>query len=279
MHLNDELRPDRTRTKPSTVYRNVEILYHPDSREWSFLHPEGGGRVFLRAQGSARMAIDRILGRGAAERQTPLSCAPWRSSRRSVGPSAAAETANGADASLAHTLDGTAAGSVLARLPATGRAAQVQLIVREMYRWKGALPANFGLVPNKAAVESMGKATYPELAIVDVLRGAGWDARWRMNFGGSGWWTAIGAAETLPLWIDEQVGRITNRAAEMAAQRAIPYRRGGIWDVVAWQGDAIMFVELKGGEPLNTNQLMWLEAALQLGIPQSSFAIVGYRAR
>jgi hypothetical protein len=138
------------------------------------------------------------------------------------------------------------------------------------------LPDNFRAVPNKKAVDVDGVCGYPETAVVAGLIAKGWDARWRKNFGGVGWWVEIGVDKPLPRAAQGAVNSISNHAAELAPQRDIVFRGAGIWDVIAWQDRKFVFVEVKGSEPLNANQLLWLEAALDLEVPLGSFAMLRY---
>lgn len=58
--LHERTAENRSRSRPSTTYKGFDILYHPDSWEWSFVPEPGGERVYLGAQLSARRAIDRL---------------------------------------------------------------------------------------------------------------------------------------------------------------------------------------------------------------------------
>jgi hypothetical protein len=53
---------------------------------------------------------------------------------------------------------------------------------------------------------------------------------------------------------------------------AAHYRRW--WEPAAENG---LFVEVKGKEPLNDDQLMWLEAALDLQVPATSVRVLRYK--
>lgn len=52
-------------------------------------------------------------------------------------------------------------------------------------------------------------------------------------------------------------------------------RRGGCWDVLAWNTDGIFFVECKrkSKDRMRTNGVKWLESGLKAGIPVERFAI------
>lgn len=52
-------------------------------------------------------------------------------------------------------------------------------------------------------------------------------------------------------------------------------RGGGAWDVFAWRGDEIAFLEAKGPrDHLGPNQRTWFAAAIAEGLPPDAFTIV-----
>lgn len=59
--MHERTAESRARSRPSMMYRGFEILYHPDSWEWSFVPSSAGKRIYLGAQSSARREIDRML--------------------------------------------------------------------------------------------------------------------------------------------------------------------------------------------------------------------------
>jgi hypothetical protein len=263
---------NRVRSQHSLDYRGFSIDYHPDSWEFSYVPIRGAERVYLGAQFSVRAAIDRQLdGQEAVTARPPSSRRPpalaQAPSPRPV------RTSRGSQ--VAQLLGGTDDGSVDARL-FDGRVVPIRRVRTRLSPWTGALPDEFGLVPNKRPVDIEGVCGYPELAAVAALRSQGWDARWRKNFGGVGWWGGIGVDEALPPPADAVVSRITTRARELASARDLAHRGGGIWDIVAWHERKFLFVEVKGAEPFNANQLLWLEAALDLQVPASAFAVLRY---
>lgn len=55
----------------------------------------------------------------------------------------------------------------------------------------------------------------------------------------------------------------------------------GCWDVFAWRGGDCLFAELKRGgssDRVRESQLIWRDAALRLGVPPDSFAVVEWMA-
>jgi hypothetical protein len=52
-------------------------------------------------------------------------------------------------------------------------------------------------------------------------------------------------------------------------------KRGGCWDVMAWNSEGVTFVECKQKDEdhISAKQIKWLESALNVGIPLERFAI------
>lgn len=261
---------DRIRSQPSTIYREFQILYHPDSREWSFLPGPGAPRAYYRAQFSTRDAIDELLAAGSVreQRRGPV---PLRTEPRTAEP----PRVTGSDV-------GAMLGAV--ELPRTdvhllgaGSKVSIRTFRVPLEPWDGPLPERFGLVPNKNPYLSDGAATYPELVVVGLFRAASWDARWRKNFGGAAWWSGLGIETPLTLPADQLFQDLQQAAYRLAREIGLPAVGGGAWDVLAWRDREFLFAEVKGAhEPMTRSQRVWLEAALRVGVPLSSFVVVRY---
>ena len=135
-------------------------------------------------------------------------------------------------------------------------------------RFIGQLPANFRTIPNKVAIDLAGAALYPEFAIIRRLKSAGWQAAWRKNWHGAAFWIDIGVIADVP-------------PAVLSAFDAVSRVAGaGAWDILAWHGDRVLFIESKqfGRDKLTPNQLRWLETALGQGFALEAFAIYEYVA-
>ncbi len=128
--------------------------------------------------------------------------------------------------------------------------------------------------PNKPALLFEGRATWAEFILVDLLDAADWEARWVRNWaGGRQFCTGVG-----------ELKRLNGRGAELfeAIHTRAPELRGaGTWDVIAWSGDEVLFLESKqahSSDRLRVNQLTFLDTALDLGMHLDSFAVVEYDA-
>jgi hypothetical protein len=131
------------------------------------------------------------------------------------------------------------------------------------------MPLGFGVVPNKPGLNFDRQVLYPEFVLVRLLEKAGWSAAWSKNWHGRAYWRAIGEDVDLPPFIQTVMASLASRVTG----------KGGAWDIVAWrEPDRILFVESKqrGKDALRTNQLEWLEAALESGMHLDSFAVAEY---
>ena len=105
----------------------------------------------------------------------------------------------------------------------------------------------------------------PEIEVVEAFRASGWVARWQDSFGSApAWmrpWTQV--AE-VPRTVSERLGAI--RAASPMAKP---------WDVLAWRGDDLMFVECKAAKEKFTDaEQAFIWGAHKVGIPLDRFAVV-----
>jgi hypothetical protein len=195
-------------------------------------------------------------------RQQPLAGNAPRSAPNIPHPLGAA------DDELGRLLSAESVRVLAITLPKSGDAVGVRAYQRKERRYAGELPANFRSVPNKVAVDWNGTPVYPEFAIIRRLEALGWQATWRKNWHGAAFWHDIGVASEMPA----SVLRVFNSIAGVAG--------AGAWDILAWKGDRIMFIESKqyGSDKLTPNQLRWLETALNQGVPIDSFVVFEYRA-
>lgn len=169
------------------------------------------------------------------------------------------------ETALVSALGATSVEQISASLPSSGRSVSVPAYVRREIAWRGELPANFHVVPNKPAFAHGGSATYPELIVVHLLEAAGWGAAWHKNWKTEAYWRDIGqevAPSPLALAIVEQVSRQAGHGAP--------------WDIVAWRGRELRLLTSKvgGGKRMGAYLANWLDAALRMGIPIGCFAVV-----
>lgn len=130
-------------------------------------------------------------------------------------------------------------------------------------RWPGEPPADaYG---NKALIEVNGELVFAELAILRLFQADGWDGVWidtyrrRMRIG-------IDKAAELPAGKDTLL-----QAIYQAAQT-----KSGCFDVFCWKKDTVLFAESKRKQhdQIRQSQLVWLEAALSVGLSPDAFLLV-----
>lgn len=137
-----------------------------------------------------------------------------------------------------------------------------------------------------AMVELAGEHLFAELAILRLLEKDGWTGRWVNTYGGGGevW-------KFLTEWKDVARSEQRNRPIEDAEPRQLlariagfnrPRRYKGCWDIFAWRGPEIAFVESKRTSPkpkdvVSKEKQEWLRSALYIGdrrISEESFCFV-----
>ncbi len=128
-------------------------------------------------------------------------------------------------------------------------------------------------------VEYAGRGPFAELALLGLLEKEGWEGVWvyRANKFTATWHPVHGP---VPQQIPEEprnlYERISVRCKALCERFSVRGGSGGCWDVLAWRGKEILFAEAKKQRKdfLQGSQHGWLEAALEEGVPLSSFLIV-----
>jgi len=108
---------------------------------------------------------------------------------------------------------------------------------------------------------------FAEFQVVDGLEADGWIAAWVNRPGRfiSTWEPRTEVA--FPAEALELHDRIRDESGQ----------KSGCWDVFAWRDGTCLFAELKRGsssDRIRESQLIWRDAALRLGVPTDSFAVV-----
>jgi hypothetical protein len=148
-----------------------------------------------------------------------------------------------------------------------GIVVNVPTCLLQFSEWNGdPIPGTYG---GKAVLELNGEPLFAELAVLRLLEQDGWDGVWvdsyrrRYMRGLPG----LVAPSELPEQWQSLFARIAGGKSSWS----------GRWDVVAWQGSRVLFVEAKrrGRDRIQASQLKWLEAALAQ-VPLSSFLLVDW---
>jgi len=135
--------------------------------------------------------------------------------------------------------------------------------------WPGPVPADTH--GGKVLLDFRGRLAFAELVILWSLIEAGWDGVWvdsYRNVYRRGYWDTP-PVDTLPAPCQQRLGQIVAHAG----------RRGGPWDVFAWQGSQLLFAESKRHtrDSIRESQLAFLDSALVMGEPPEAFLLVEWR--
>lgn len=119
----------------------------------------------------------------------------------------------------------------------------------------------------KPQLELDGEVLLAELVIVRLLERQGWNAVWIDNFKNKRWreMPVLGTTSGIPEGLEELLHSITK----------LNGRRAGTFDVLAWKGSSIAFLESKGpGDSISEKQRSWFTSAVAAGVAENAFGIV-----
>ena len=162
-------------------------------------------------------------------------------------------------------------------LTSNGKVLTVPKAELQFRRWEGAPLSNtFG---NKPLIDFGGRPVFAELCAYELMRLSGWQARWVETYGAGAM-----APNHFTRWADtglagQQHDPITNPFVLSLLQQ-IAHANGntfaGCWDVVGWNGETVLFAELKRfkKDRIRATQPRWLEAAVHVGLSPANFLLV-----
>ena len=136
--------------------------------------------------------------------------------------------------------------------------------------WRGKPIADtFG---GKAVLSFRGRPVFAELAILRVLQNTGWDGVWVDTF-----------RRKFRRFLPPHKCQLPSDAQKVYEQicAANDGKMSGCFDVFAWRGKKLLFVESKrkGRDSIRPSQIRWLEAALKSGIPLKAFLVCEWETR
>lgn len=144
-------------------------------------------------------------------------------------------------------------------------------------RWEGTPLANtFG---GKPLIDFGGRPVFAELCVYELMRLSGWQARWVETYG-----APATAPNHFTAWADDRLGAqqhvpitepwVMSTLQRLAAGNQNSY--AGCWDVVAWNGQAILFAEIKRRkqDKVRSTQHKWLSAGLEAGLKAENFLLI-----
>ncbi|MEY2412443.1 MAG: hypothetical protein QOD84_1049 [Acidobacteriaceae bacterium] len=151
----------------------------------------------------------------------------------------------------------------------SGKSVEVAKCYLEFPRWNG-LPIS-DTYGGKAVMESDGEAVFAEIGILRLLQRKGFDGVWVDTFLGRLRQSIAPLTRDLPADIREVYRRIVD----------LNKGRQGCWDILAWKGDKIVFVECKrkNEDRIRITQTGWLEASLAAGIALDCFMVCEWDIR
>jgi hypothetical protein len=158
----------------------------------------------------------------------------------------------------------------------------VPTFLRRETRWTGPVPKSFASVPKKPPLLFEGEPVWAEFIVLRLLAYSGWQGVWVKNWKGQAFWRNV--MDPVELAADQAAlfARIAqkSRAMRRAETGKAPKDRwgGGCWDIYAWRGTEVLFVESKQHKQdhVRETQRIWLNCARSKGV--SNFAIVEWRA-
>jgi len=129
----------------------------------------------------------------------------------------------------------------------------------------GTLAASYTAKP---LVSVKGDAMFGELAVVRLLEADGWDAVWVDTFHRELWRAMPHRA--LPVALPAAI-----QARFDAIVAANDGRTAGCFDVLAWRGERVAFVDYReAGDSPNRGAARWIEAAIEAGVGVGDLWIV-----
>jgi hypothetical protein len=158
-----------------------------------------------------------------------------------------------------------------------GRPLVIPKLALTLRSWTG--PSITHTLNGKPLLDFGGRPVFAELCVYELTRLSGWDARWVETYGAP----AL-RPHCFTSWADALLGEqkhdpiaepfVTNLLQHMAMANGNTY--AGCWDVVAWKGERVLFMELKRRkqDQIRATQLAWLETGVRLGMRVEDFLLV-----
>jgi hypothetical protein len=133
--------------------------------------------------------------------------------------------------------------------------------------WSGPQPADtFG---GKQVLDFAGRPAFAELVVLWSLQSLGWEGVWI---------DAFRKKYRVGYWDSPPVKELPGKPAELlkGIQRATGSLFRGAWDVLCWRGQEVLVAECKRAhhDAMNSNQILWLQAAMGEGLSADDFLVV-----
>ena len=135
--------------------------------------------------------------------------------------------------------------------------------------WKGEpVKDSYG---GKTVIDCDGEPLFAELAVLRTLQKEGWQGAWVDSYRKKFRVGLPGVVEPIDL-LEKPKKLFDDIAVKVGGFK-------GCWDVFAWKEEDYLFLELKreSRDFIGDSQIKWLEASLDLGVPNDSFAILEWK--
>ncbi len=151
----------------------------------------------------------------------------------------------------------------------SGASVLIQKYFLTFIPWKGApIPNTYN---GKAVIDWNGEPLFAELAVLRLFQSHGWEGVWVDSYRRKYRTGLPDVAE--PVELPEKQKQL------IESIRAKTGRSGGCWDVFAWKGEDVMFVELKRQKKdvIQESQKVWLEKSLESSLVLENFAFLEWK--
>jgi len=151
----------------------------------------------------------------------------------------------------------------------------------QLRRWAGAPVADsFG---GKPLIDFAGKPMFAELAVYELFRLSGWEARWIETYGAPAKspkqyidWQPTLPKESRAAQVQQDIGNEVVIALLQRVALTNSNSFAGCWDVLGWQGDKLIFAECKHHrkDKWRATQRRWVQAGLSAGFQPENFLLI-----
>src|SRR3989344_8201048 len=148
----------------------------------------------------------------------------------------------------------------------SGEQISIQKYFLNFNQWKGkSIPNTYN---GKAVIDWNGEPVFAELAVLRLFQSHGWDGVWVDSYRRK---YRIGLPD-----VAEPIDLPPAQAGLINSLRSKTGKHGGCWDVFVWNGEEVLFIELKRQkkDAIQDSQRVWLEECLKSTLKTKDFALL-----